>query len=105
MKIVILQSSHNFNEVAGSFKKIGLMSRDKVEEVIQEMDLGKVINTAHIESQNRTIRDCISYFGRRTSKIARSMKNVERSLELYQADRNICRPYSNRESKKTPPHP
>ena len=84
-----------FSKATGSFKTMGLngVSRDKVEELIQEMGLGKVINTAHIESQNRTIRDRISYFGRRTSKIARDMKNVERSLEFYQTDRNLCRPH------------
>lgn len=67
--------------------------------------LGWQINTAFVERLNLTRRQHIAALARRTNHLAKSQLGLERSLALFQAYYNFCRPHASLADKGQPRTP
>jgi IS1 family transposase/transposase-like protein len=74
-----------YNKKTGRFYTFGLFGKSgkKVDELIQELGIGKTITTALIENLNSFIRDSAPYMRRRSKRLVRSLDRMVDVLTGY----------------------
>lgn len=67
---------------------------DRVEAILEQTGVGKVINTAFIERVNLSIRQGVAALGRKVLSLAKTDQGLTNQLSLWRAYYNFCLPHT-----------
>ena len=80
--------------VVGVSHKLIYGSMSRVEHLLSQTGVGKIINTAFIERLNLAIRQHVAALGRKVICLAKTKLGLEAQLSLCQTYHNFCLPHS-----------